>query len=347
MSRNPEIRQSNIECLRIICMFMIVVAHSVTHGGYGVFPHSFNGVFALVATQGARIAVNVFVFISGYFSAGKSFSASKVRDFYIQVWTYSVLITVVLMLFGFIPASARTLLKAITPFASSQWWFATCYLLLLLIAPSLQIFIKYAEQRTFTLTLLSLFGCWSICPQFHLGSPGFSLFGWFIFVYLLGAYLRQYPLAILERIRQWHAWGALGAVCLATVLTYFLGGGYRILRENARFLYSELNMIPGILSAILLFFSFKNWKFGDHIAINKMAACMFGVYLLDDNPNIRCLIWQKWMTNETYIDSVIFPVRLILSCIIVFIIGMCIEFIRTQLTIKAIAYFEHGKIRNG
>lgn len=153
MSGNPKIRQSNIEWLRIVCMFMIVVAHSVTHGGYGVFPHSFNGVFALVATQGARIAVNIFVFISGYFSVGKSFSASKVGYLYIQMWTYSVLITVVLMLFGFIPASARTLLKAITPFASSQWWFATCYLLLLLIAPALQIFIKYAEQRTFTLTL--------------------------------------------------------------------------------------------------------------------------------------------------------------------------------------------------
>ena len=225
MTENHRIRQSNIEWLRIVCMFMIVVAHSVTHGGYGVFPHSFNGVFALVATQGARVAVDVFIFISGYFSVGKSFSACKVGYLYIQMWTYSVLITVVLMLFGFIPASARTLLKAITPFASSQWWFATCYLLLLLIAPALQIFIKYVEQRTFTLTLLCLFCCWSICPQFHLGAPGFSLFGWFIFVYLLAAYLRQYPLPILERIRHWHAWGSLGAVCFATVLTYFLGGG--------------------------------------------------------------------------------------------------------------------------
>ena len=237
MSKNHKIRQSNIEWCRIVCIFMIVIAHSITHGGYEHFPRSLNGVLALAFTQVARIAVDVFIFISGYLSVGKAFSTNKVRDFYIQMWTYSFLITAVLMLFSFIPVSARVLLKAITPFASSQWWFATCHLLLLLVAPALQIFIKYANQRTFVLMLLCLFCCWSIFPQIHLGAPGFSLFGWFIFVYLLGAYLRCYPLAVLESIKQYHAWGLLGAICIFAILTYHLGGGMHFCK-NMQDIYS-------------------------------------------------------------------------------------------------------------
>ncbi len=225
MTNNKTIvRDSNIEWLRIVCMLMIVAGHSVTHGGFDKFPYSVNGIFALVLTQGARIAVDVFIFITGYFSVGKKVSFNKIRVFYIQVWTYSVLTAAALMFSGLIPISLKSLLKAVTPFASSQWWFATCYLLLLLVSPALQLFIRYAEQRIFKLTLLVLFLCWSVLPQLHLGSPGFSLFGWFVFLYLLAAYLRLYPITFLDRLNAYHACCMFLFICTATVMTYFVGG---------------------------------------------------------------------------------------------------------------------------
>lgn len=66
---------------------------------------------------------------------------------------------------------------------------------------------------------------------------------------------------------------------------------------------------------------------------------MFGVYLLHDNPNIRHLIWLKWLDSANYINSRTFLLRLAISCILVFLIGICVEFMRRKLTAKFIACF--------
>lgn len=47
-------------------------------------------------TQWSRIGVNIFVLLSGYFSATKVIYIDKIKKIYIQVWTYSIMIAVVL-----------------------------------------------------------------------------------------------------------------------------------------------------------------------------------------------------------------------------------------------------------
>lgn len=61
-------RNPGIELLRIVSMLMIVASHSITHGNFNDFPFSLNGVFAIALSQGARIGVDCFVLITGYFS---------------------------------------------------------------------------------------------------------------------------------------------------------------------------------------------------------------------------------------------------------------------------------------
>ena len=90
-----KVRESNLEYLRIISMIFIVAGHSVLHGGVEM-PLTVNLFFALVMTQGSRIGVNIFVLLSGYFSATKVIYIDKIKKIYIQVWTYSIMIAVVL-----------------------------------------------------------------------------------------------------------------------------------------------------------------------------------------------------------------------------------------------------------
>lgn len=90
-----KVRESNLEYLRILSMIFIVAGHSVLHGGVEM-PLTVNGIFALVMTQGSRIGVNIFVLLSGYFSATKVIYIDKIKKIYIQVWTYSIMIDVVL-----------------------------------------------------------------------------------------------------------------------------------------------------------------------------------------------------------------------------------------------------------
>ena len=71
-------------------MLLIVAGHSVTHGGFNEIPRTFNGITAIVLTQGARIGVDIFILLSGYFSVKKTVSSRKIKKLYVQVWTYSV-----------------------------------------------------------------------------------------------------------------------------------------------------------------------------------------------------------------------------------------------------------------
>lgn len=76
-------------------MIFIVAGHSVLHGGVEM-PLTVIGIFAFVMTQGSRIGVNIFVLLSGYFSATKVIYIDKIKKIYIQVWTYSIMIAVAL-----------------------------------------------------------------------------------------------------------------------------------------------------------------------------------------------------------------------------------------------------------
>ena len=42
------------------------------------------------------VVINIFVLLSGYFSATKVIYIDKIKKIYIQVWTYSIMIAVVL-----------------------------------------------------------------------------------------------------------------------------------------------------------------------------------------------------------------------------------------------------------
>ncbi len=74
-------------------------------------------------------------------------------------------------------------------------------------------------------------------------------------------------------------------------------------RENAIYLYSEMNTISGIVCAVLLFCGFRNIKMKSNYILNKIAGCMFGVYLFHDNPYIRHYLWVKVLKNAYWFNK--------------------------------------------
>lgn len=149
-------RQTNIEWLRIISMLMIVAGHSIVHGGYSDFPLTANGLFAIALTQGSRIGVDIFVFLSGYFSVGRDIVSKKIKRQYLQIWTYSVIVTGLIIL-GKISAGIKIIAGALMPVATSQYWFATCYILLLCASPYLRMCMEKMTKKQYQ-KLLIIFG---------------------------------------------------------------------------------------------------------------------------------------------------------------------------------------------
>ncbi len=295
------------------------------HGGVEM-PLTVNGIFALVMTQGSRIGVNIFVLLSGYFSATKVIYIDKIKKIYIQVWTYSIMIAVVLFAFGKI--SLKSVIMSALPISTSQYWFATCYVILLLISPALQIFIHNVDRKIYRRILIVLFVLWSVIPSFHIGQPGYSNMGWFIFLYLLAGYIRIYPTKYIDRINVLYGMVAYGILVVFAVITYVYGYNIPFFRENAKYLYAEMNTVTAITCSVLLFLGFRNLKIRNNPKINKIAGCTFGVYLFHDHPLIRNVIGVDLLGNRDHIDESLFPLRLILSIIGVFLIGTVLEYCR-------------------
>ena len=163
-----KLRNSNIELLRCICMLMIVYLHLLIHGVNGEFA-AFNGNEVLPTTLlesfttiFCMVAVNVFVIISGYFGINifdKSGNIvySKILKNYLIVLFYSICISAVFLLVGRI--SLKEFVFSFLPVVTGKWWFATCYIVLVLITPFINFLIEqnWKNKYLYVVILLTIF----------------------------------------------------------------------------------------------------------------------------------------------------------------------------------------------
>ena len=89
-------RNSNLELLRIIAMFIIVAHHYVVNSGivslYDFNNISFNMIFSQIWGFGGKMAINIFVLISCYFMCTYKLTWLKILKLYLEIKFYSVLI---------------------------------------------------------------------------------------------------------------------------------------------------------------------------------------------------------------------------------------------------------------
>lgn len=121
-----------------------------------------------------------------------------------------------------------------------------------------------------------------------------------------------------------------------------MGRFHPFFKENAIYLYGEMNMIPAIACASLMFLGFKNWKARQSKIVNCIAGCTFGVYLLHDHPNIREFLWVKVFRSVEYLYDKTFLFRIILSILSVFVIGIAVDLFR-QNVIKGLSRYVNFK----
>lgn len=201
--RNLKLRFSNIELLRIISMLMVILSHYYCHGN---FPEdsflSANKIVMQLLSCGGKIAVDIFVIISGYFLVTQKFSWLKLSKFLSTTyfWSLSVLIFSI-SLFGIESLRPDLIQKSLIPITPISW-FARAYLHLYLIFPLLNKLIYRLEKKKLLLIISSLLIVFFVVPTIKnvaLGGYGNSLF-MFSCLYFIGAYLRLYTNDRIEKI---------------------------------------------------------------------------------------------------------------------------------------------------
>lgn len=147
-------RNINIEILRIVLMIMILILHFFYHGNIlNEMSREINllNISIISIEVLCIVAVNVFILISGYFLCKSKFDINKIIKLYGEIFVYSIIIGIILLLTNNVELNIKNLLYIFFPFITQRYWFFNAYILLILLFPFLNILINNISKEKFKL----------------------------------------------------------------------------------------------------------------------------------------------------------------------------------------------------
>lgn len=291
-------RMSNLELLRIVSMFFVVLYHFANRVGASTTVAtglSVNRMFLLGAGLLGELGNALFVLISGYFLVNSAFSARRLLRLWAQTLFYSLLFAALFALGGR-AISGRELLRVCLPVLSNDYWFITCYVIFSLFAPFVNRMLRALSRGEFVRLLATMLVIFSLLPTvFNRGGAfGFSKLADFLMFYCLGAYVRMYPDALRAFQRPRRCFAA--AACVFALHIVYLAlccvfEGRSSLLEATRL--SRMSFVPQVLLAFALFLGFARLRMPCVRWVNTAASAVFGVFLIHYNLFVR-----DWLTEH-------------------------------------------------
>ena len=143
-ANSAKSRDSSIELLRIISMFMIVMHHFAIHGGFSFAAQTLTvpRFWYSFIIMGGKTGVNIFVLISGYFLINDRYKFPKLKNVLKllgQVLFYSVIFTAIFGFLGLKKITRTLLIETFLPVTYGSYWFASAYVVLYLLHPFINV----------------------------------------------------------------------------------------------------------------------------------------------------------------------------------------------------------------
>lgn len=347
-------RLSNFELLRILAMIAIVGHH---YGLHGLIATTVNNMSIFI--QGTEInryiisffiangkyPIGLFFMMTGYFLI--KHEKSSIKKVFLECVYYGILLAICAFVFMFIPftnvvygGNGALVKQGIQSFLSSitnGWWFATTYIILMLIIPLLNKAVTHLNKNGFRAMIFVFYLL--MCIDMYFG--GYANIEMAICFYLFGGYLRLYsPNKLTFKKRFLYIIIIIGLLALGTFLLY----------HSYMAAYDPKAKYSGIIKAFLInywsylyyplfqpllcYFVFKVFE-SIHIRskiINNISKTVFGVYLIHDSNLLRNLIWgQIFKVSKVQFFSKNLLIYAIGTILIVFIAGALIDSIRILL----------------
>ena len=321
-------RSSNIELCRIASIVLILLVHSAfaTNG----FPTtlSASSIWLIVLESISIIGVNVFIFISGFFSI-----KLKPKTIYTLVFACAF--------YFFINRGGALLLgepfdvKCLM-FVSNSHYFILDYLGLALLSPILNTFVEHTEKKTLlnTIVLLLIYQTYfgyipgSSRSEFDLG---YSLMS-FSILYLIARYIKLYGVhKIIGKFS-----GSL-YILATTLLIIAICICIKTNHNGAVHLLIAYNNPLVIFSAVCFFLYFEKLDIPSNKYINHIAKSTLGVLLFHASTLGGSPIWKNWKTQFQFLTNNFEVMYMLYWCILIilfFIIAVAVDQLRLYLTDK-------------
>jgi len=333
---NKEVkRNSNIELLRILCIISIIIHHSFVHSDnivINVKNINYIGLY-LIQILGI-ISNNIFILITGYYMINKKI---KVRNI-IKLVFESVFYSYTIMIIYYIAvgkSNIRMIIGSLIPIMSNSQWFITAYILLYISIPFINILIENIGKKQYIYLILILVTCFSILPTINLLNQYFSNYIWFVFLYLVGAYMKKYGNYVLRKNNDLLFF--ISSISLAILML--------IKMFNISFIIFKINNFIMFILGLSIFVEFIYRKEFYNKTINYISSSILGIYLIHDNFILRPIIWGK-VNIGAHIEKSYFWFYEIGVVLFIFCSCLIIDKIRIKFIETPVLKFIYKKIDN-
>ena len=265
-------RQSAFEFLRIIAQIMIVYYHILL---IGIYPTS--GIpFYKALWLPLHIGVPLFVMISGYFEIKPS-----VRGFVKLIGMVFVLSLPVMVMDYLEVGGAKSIIKGLFCISRTHFWFIRTYVILYLLSPLVNAFLKNANLKSRISLFLALFfisdymGTVGNDPALY---EGYNIVTFMLF-YVVGNSIHKYK-DLLSR----YSFKNLMIIWLISNTVFVglfsvLGFSNRMINSTYIWILFEYTS-PGLLiSSSLFFIAISQLHFRSHL-INRIAKASLAIYII-------------------------------------------------------------------
>lgn len=330
-------RSLNIELLRLVAMFLVVLLHVNSYGGLlkAYYPKSDPFCFLTVnlVEYISLIAVNSYLFISGYFLSAsvRPFKVGKLLHLLLTTVFWAWLIGGSACLFLDAPLD-DFLSDGIFPMLSGRYWFVTPYLILYFLSPYYNQTLQRLDRRAHRLLLGFLLFFFSLAPLFWdpLGlKGGYSLY-WFSFIYILAAYIRKYPVRHSVRTLLL-VWAGVLLIQLSGAYFLKLNGRYDLANQFFGQNYNSPFILVNTVCCFLLFRSIRIRR--GQALIRFLAPLTFGIYLVHIHPATASWIYQEFLPVREVAGRSPWTVLVSLFgfALLVFCVSALLEYCRSRL----------------
>lgn len=319
-------RQTNMEYLRILAMFMIVLSHIpilINYPVTGGLLLTYQDYVMRIFRNLGRVGTNVFVLLTGYFSVKSYFKLSSLLKLWFITFFYSFITFLIFVFFKDLKYDAGEYLPYIFPILYGKYWFVSCYFCLYLFSPFLIKGINAMTQKQHFYLICMLIIWWSVLPTaiiypYYAEGINYSIFMWFVILYIMGSYFRLYVRPEQININK-------HLLCIYSCLFLFVF--YLVTIDCSRDIhqYLERNNLFIVLISISLFLLFLKIKPTPKKMVNNISVCMIGVYLAHWHPLIMT---HFQLSPFLELDDSHLLLKNIAFAILIFVLSLCVEFIR-------------------
>lgn len=324
-------RLTNIELLRIVAMFLIVLHHGVVHGNLN-FTGSLdvNKLFLSLFIFGGKFGVNIFVLISGYFLCRASFSMRKVSKILGEILFYIIIVLSFVIVFFYDSITYERIVSCIYPYQG----FAVNYIYLYILFPYINKTLQCLSRENILKLLLFLVFIMSFLTTFLPKFDGFWLLSWLVLLYMIGGYIRNYiTYTIITKYHNKFLMITIGLILLTNAVTgiihfmkeSFLSKSFFWLDERTLFADNSFTLL---VASICFFMYFLGMNI-DSSLINNISSKMFGVLLIHDNP-FRFIIFEDILKLDVYQQYLLFPMYFLFAMLSIFFVGVFVSTIRKK-----------------